>query len=312
MKKINWWAVFAFIVPLVIGYCLYLEQIKEIDPTFTQNVIKQNILSRALTEKAPIKIIKPSGEEIKANVYIQTFYFYNQGKAPMKREHILSPLYISLNDSTSEILEPKIIRLTRDITGIKLTKDSTNKNKVNIDFTILEEDDGIIGQITYVSNGNPDMMINGAIEGAPKGFSDAYKGKFGMFSEILKVLTIANLILFSTFIVWAALIISIVRKNKDNEETHNEITSGLSNEELRNRRMKRTLSSALTSRYDAIIRNSENFAEKASFRFTYPKLIIYAFAFFSIIFAISALLVRSVVDDVKKAPQQIEVPETLR
>jgi murein DD-endopeptidase MepM/ murein hydrolase activator NlpD len=53
---------------------------------------------------------------------------------------------------------------------------------------------------------------------------------------------------------------------------------------------KKTLSNWLTSRYQLIIRNEENFAEKTSVGFTYSKVILFSVILFSVIFIISLFL----------------------
>jgi murein DD-endopeptidase MepM/ murein hydrolase activator NlpD len=55
-------------------------------------------------------------------------------------------------------------------------------------------------------------------------------------------------------------------------------------------KQKKTLSSRLTSRYQLIIRNEENFAEKTSFGFTYSKVILFSVILFSAIFIGSLFL----------------------
>jgi murein DD-endopeptidase MepM/ murein hydrolase activator NlpD len=53
---------------------------------------------------------------------------------------------------------------------------------------------------------------------------------------------------------------------------------------------KKTLSSWLTNRYQLIIRNEENFAEKTSMGFTYSKVILFSVILFSVVLLISLLL----------------------
>jgi murein DD-endopeptidase MepM/ murein hydrolase activator NlpD len=60
-----------------------------------------------------------------------------------------------------------------------------------------------------------------------------------------------------------------------------------------NLKPKKTLSNWLTSRYQLIIRNEENFAEKTSLGFTYSKVILFSVILFSVIFIISLLLSKS-------------------
>ena len=53
---------------------------------------------------------------------------------------------------------------------------------------------------------------------------------------------------------------------------------------------KKTISNWLTSRYQLVIRNEENFAEKTSVGFTYSKVILFSVILFSVIFIISLFL----------------------
>jgi murein DD-endopeptidase MepM/ murein hydrolase activator NlpD len=53
---------------------------------------------------------------------------------------------------------------------------------------------------------------------------------------------------------------------------------------------KKTITNWLTSRYQLVIRNEENFAEKTSVGFTYSKVILFSVIMFSVIFVISLFL----------------------
>ena len=58
-------------------------------------------------------------------------------------------------------------------------------------------------------------------------------------------------------------------------------------------RIRKTLSSRLTTRYLLIIRNEENFAEKSTFSFTYSKIIFLGVSFFLIVVVASLFLVKT-------------------
>lgn len=58
-------------------------------------------------------------------------------------------------------------------------------------------------------------------------------------------------------------------------------------------RIRKTLSSRLTTRYLLIIRNEENFAEKTTFSFTYSKMIFIAMSLFLVMMIASLLLVKT-------------------
>jgi murein DD-endopeptidase MepM/ murein hydrolase activator NlpD len=61
-------------------------------------------------------------------------------------------------------------------------------------------------------------------------------------------------------------------------------------------RQKKTLSSWLTTRYQLIIRNEENFAEKTSVGFTYSKIILFSVIIFIVFLFISLFLVETVLE----------------
>ena len=59
-------------------------------------------------------------------------------------------------------------------------------------------------------------------------------------------------------------------------------------------RVRKTLSNWLTTRYQLIIRNEENFAEKTSLGFTYSKIVLFSVILFVAILLISLFLVKSI------------------
>lgn len=61
-------------------------------------------------------------------------------------------------------------------------------------------------------------------------------------------------------------------------------------------RFKKTLSNWLNARHILIIQNEENFSEKATYKFTYAKIIFFAFLGFLVVFALSFYLVNTILD----------------
>lgn len=57
---------------------------------------------------------------------------------------------------------------------------------------------------------------------------------------------------------------------------------------------KKTLSERLTTKYQLVIRNEENLAEKSNFAFTYAKLLVISITVFIVIFSLSMLLSKTV------------------
>lgn len=61
-------------------------------------------------------------------------------------------------------------------------------------------------------------------------------------------------------------------------------------------RFKKTLSNWLNARHILIIQNEENFSEKATYKFTYAKIIFFAFLSLVAIFALSFYMVNTILD----------------
>lgn len=57
---------------------------------------------------------------------------------------------------------------------------------------------------------------------------------------------------------------------------------------------KKTLSNRLTTRYQLIIRNEENFAEKTSLGFTYSKVILFSVILFAALFVLSLFMTKTI------------------
>lgn len=296
-------------------YYIYKAPLKEVDPTFILERNTQLIVSKDLISAAPLKIVKPNGEEVKSNVYSQTFYFFNQGKETISKEKILEPLFLSINDSTSKILDFRILKESRSVIDSRLLLDSVSKSKVWIDFRLLEEDDGIAGQILYASDNSSflPLQINGTIAGYPKPFSTYYKSKTG-FPEIVVimfwVLISSSPILFITYLLTRPKIV-----DDQIEESLSEWQKTLPKPQ---KKEKKTVSNWLTSRYQLVIRNENNFAEKTSIGFTYNKVILFSVMLFSLIFIISLFMSKTVLakwfDPGFKAPyeESVTIPESLK
>jgi hypothetical protein len=59
-------------------------------------------------------------------------------------------------------------------------------------------------------------------------------------------------------------------------------------------KFKKTLSNWLNARHNLIIQNEENFSEKATYKFTYAKIVFFAFLLFVLVMALAFYLVNTV------------------
>lgn len=152
------------ILGIILSAYFYYDSLRERAPTFIVDPIVSTIIDRELVKDNPLKILNSKGIEITQDVNVLTFYFFNQGNESIKSENILSDLRLSL-PVNCEILDYKILKVSRDVSNIKLLKKDSAKNSISIQFKILEKSDGFTGQIIYVGAKENKLVLRGEIEG---------------------------------------------------------------------------------------------------------------------------------------------------
>lgn len=302
MKQIGWFnliSLFITIFAVAFGIYQYYDSKEEVEPTFIMESNRQQILSRRLIENAPLKLSKSTGEEIKGNVFAQSFYFFNQGKKPIKKQHIIDPLRLTFGDTSTQLLDAKIIKVSRKVAAPALTIDSLQRN-LHINFAILEKDDGFIAQIIYTSQSEPQPILLGAIEGAPKGFSNVYLGRYGTFSVVMR--WIASFSVLAPLFVVIIFMFYISRTKRPKPSNYKML-------------QQETLADWLHTSYQLIIRNKEDHYESTTVTFSYAKLIRFSIIIFLGFLLVSLFLIETVLEkwfDPKYHPQiEIQVPDTL-
>ena len=150
-------------ITIVFGYYFLYIGIRERRPTFYVDPVRTTILDKTHAATAPLRLLKANGDTIQSDVTSVYFYFFNQGKETIKKENIYSPLKISLSDS-AKILDFKVLRKARPVSGIELKYDSATKS-LNIDFKALEQEDGLAAQIIFEGKREAAVSISGGIDG---------------------------------------------------------------------------------------------------------------------------------------------------
>jgi hypothetical protein len=148
-------------ITVVFGYYFLYVGDKEREPTFYVDPVRTIIIDQANAADAPLQLLKPNHDTIHADVVSAYFYFFNQGKETIKRENVYSPIKIKVKDS--EILYFKVLKTSRDISGVRLSKDTVD-NSLAIDFNALEKDDGVVGQIIFEGDKDAPLIIEGGVD----------------------------------------------------------------------------------------------------------------------------------------------------
>jgi hypothetical protein len=150
-------------ITIVFGYYFLYIGMRERRPTFYVDPIRTTILDKTHAANAPLKLLKSNGDTIKADVTSAYFYFFNQGKETIKHQNIYAPIRVSLSDS-AKILDFKILKKARPVSGIELSYDSATRS-LAINFSALEQDDGLAAQLIFEGDKNAAVTISGGIDG---------------------------------------------------------------------------------------------------------------------------------------------------
>ncbi len=153
--------VLSILITIVFGYYFLYVGDKEREPTFYVDPVRTVIIDQSNAATAPLRLLKPNNDTIDSDVVSAYFYFFNQGKETIKEENIYAPLKVKVENA--EILDFKVLKTARDISGIRVIKDTTD-NSLRIDFTALEKDDGFFGQVIFEGDRNAPMTIEGGID----------------------------------------------------------------------------------------------------------------------------------------------------
>lgn len=164
----NWLGVVGLVVGIIgivaSGYT-YVASQRYRAPTFVTEPSRTEIVRRADMRQAAITVRRADGREVRSDVTAVRFYFWNDGSEPIRREHILAPLTLRLQSAGSEIIDARILRTSRAVTGVRLQRGPTSDSAA-LSFAILEPGDGFAGQLIFEGDARSPLLLHGVIEGA--------------------------------------------------------------------------------------------------------------------------------------------------
>lgn len=169
--KKNWIGITGLIIGIVslcLSYSFYKKSTAPAEPVFLIDNVKTKIVDSKRTTDAPFKVIRKDGGVISWDVISVRFYFWNKGKKSIKKEHILEPITISLEGRQSEILECKLLKMTRNVVNAKFKEGQKPLNQRELEFDILEPGDGISCDLIYQDRYEAEIKISGTIEGVKR------------------------------------------------------------------------------------------------------------------------------------------------
>ncbi|MBI3482810.1 MAG: hypothetical protein HY015_07515 [Bacteroidetes bacterium] len=111
------------IVSCVSGFYFFYESKKDREPTFVVDPIRPTLVDKELFKNKPLRIVDSTGNEVRENVCVITFYFFNQGNESIKKENILQPLKLRLPKGCKMLDYKLLINIDGVIEGVKIIKD---------------------------------------------------------------------------------------------------------------------------------------------------------------------------------------------
>ena len=154
--------VFGFVgsVAGVIGLVLFLisrtspDLVYYVDPT-RATVVRANQSSRIRVEI--------DGKDVKRTVTAAQIIIWNDGEESIRRQNLLSPLVIETG-RLNPIIEADIREVTREVIGLQLDTSKTNEGQLVVDWTILEQGDGVALQLLYYGDDQTLITASATVE----------------------------------------------------------------------------------------------------------------------------------------------------
>jgi hypothetical protein len=163
--KRSLWAVLGLAVTTGISYYFYSLSIDRRDPVFIVNPNRIQIVDANRAKSNSVRILRSDGAFIDRDINSVIFYFWNNGRKSIRKSNILSPLIVEFSDDSIEILESRILGVSReDIVRPTLVPIGESKSQLVLQFNILDTNDGIAVQLIYAGSIDAELSLKGSIE----------------------------------------------------------------------------------------------------------------------------------------------------
>lgn len=158
---LNGWGFILGIVGLLFAWYTYSESKSEPLLLAQLNVVRTIVVSPEGIENLQVLA---DGKPIGGPITAAQIAIWNAGKRPIREDDVLDPIRISI-DGERSIIAARVLRVTRDITRVRLDESRKAAGELGIRFRILEEGDGAILQVTYLGNDKVPIVGRAVIVG---------------------------------------------------------------------------------------------------------------------------------------------------
>jgi len=217
-RKISWLNILGFLVGCIgIGLSIYfyLSSRMEREPFFIVDPERTFLIDTKKFPQESLKVIREDGTPVKGDVTSVRFYFWNKGRQSIRQENVLEPLIIYFDDPTIEILDYKFVKKPREsiVLPTLIRNIKSPRNQLTLSFRILENLDGLSGQIIYAGDTSTHLYLSGTIEGT-KNIANNLTLSKESYKKVLYVIFIGVIIapmVFSLIFLASILILTKIR-----------------------------------------------------------------------------------------------------
>lgn len=148
----------------VIGIALavYIHYLSKTDPdlVYAVNPAKATIVQ---ADQSPRLQIMLDGETVWKNVTAAQIAIWNKGQEPIREKSLLAPLVIETG-SLNPIIDVEILKVTREVTGLRLDKAKIGDGQLVVNWSILEQNDGAVLQLIYFGDVHTPITVSAVVE----------------------------------------------------------------------------------------------------------------------------------------------------
>jgi len=189
---------------LVLSIYFYMDVKAVREPAFIVDPVRTEIIRADRMIDTPLKIVRDNGEAIRVDISSLRFFFWNRGKLPIKATDILEPLAVCLSDPQSEILDFKILKVSRSVVHPVIKRSPKNPQRaLIITFDILESQDGFCCQIVFAGKPATALSLGGFLEGVSQFLQNETIAKSILWKKIARMVVFVGLVLLVFAIVIA-------------------------------------------------------------------------------------------------------------
>lgn len=153
------------LVGIALSIYFYTASLRARQPVFVQDPVRSVILSPERLAKTPIRVVGPDGRTMTKDLVSTRFYFWNAGEEPIRKEDVLTPIRVSLGEGAS-LVDVNVAHISREVTGFSVSTIGEPPVALQIDFDILEHNDGSTVELLFTGNPDTSLGVSGQVVGA--------------------------------------------------------------------------------------------------------------------------------------------------